>query len=155
MNILVIDTITYIVKFAITHKHKAPNDIVFVCNSHYIYCLIKELGIDNSLGNPAYNRTTLTKEEILDKHRSVLCSFGISTKDEDDELDLPSFYWIPNLHECPLAFKQRYIAGSAKCSEKPLSKLLTCILSAVKTGLQSYRNTSHSRCGFWRTLKIY
>ena len=44
------------------------------------------IGIDNSLGNPTY--TTLTKEEILDKHRSVLCSFGISTKDE--ELDPPS-----------------------------------------------------------------
>jgi hypothetical protein len=44
-------------------------------------------GIDNSLGNPTYTPTTLTKEEILDNHRSVLCSFGISTKDE--KLDLP------------------------------------------------------------------
>jgi hypothetical protein len=63
------------------------------------------------------------KKNILDNHRSVLCSFGISTKDE--ELDLPSLYWIPKLHKCP--FKQPYIAGSAKCSTKPLSKLLTCI----------------------------
>jgi hypothetical protein len=43
----------------------------------------------------------------------------------DEELDLPSLYWIPKLHKCP--FKQRYIAESAKCSTKPLSKLLTCI----------------------------
>ena len=99
--------------------------------------------IDNSLGNPTYTPTTLTKEEILDNHRSVLCSFGISNKDE--ELDPPSFYWIPKLHKCP--FKQSYIAGSAKCSTKPLSKLLTCILSAVKTGLQSYCDTSYSRGG--------
>ena len=39
----------------------------------------------------------------------------------------------------------------AKCSTKPLSKLLTCILSAVKTGLQSYSDTiyiaSYSRGG--------
>jgi hypothetical protein len=101
------------------------------------------LGIDNSLGNPPYTPTTLTKEEILDNHRSVLRSFGISTKDE--ELDLSSLYWIPKLHKCH--FKQRYIDGSAKCSTKPLSKLLTCILSAVKTGLQSYCNTSYSRSG--------
>jgi hypothetical protein len=87
--------------------------------------------------------TTLTKEEILDNRRSVLYSFGISTKDE--ELDLPSLYWIPKLHKCP--FKQRYIAGSAKCSTKPLSKLLPCILSAVKIGLQSYCDTSYSRGG--------
>ena len=31
--------------------------------------------------------------------------------------------------------------------EKPLSKLLTCILSAIKTGLQSYCDTSYSRDG--------
>jgi len=68
----------------------SADNIVFVCKSHYIDCLIKELGIDNSLGNPTYTPPTLTKEEILDYHRSVFCSFGISTKDE--ELDLPSLY---------------------------------------------------------------
>ena len=98
---------------------KAPNDIVFVCNSHYIDCLIKELHNDNSLGNPTYTPTTLTKEEILADLMSVLCSFEISTK--DDEMDQPSLYWIPKLHKCP--YKQRYIAGSAKCFTKPLSKL--------------------------------
>ena len=34
-----------------------------------------------------------------------------------------------------------------KCSTKPLSKLITCILSAVKTGLQSYCDNSYSRGG--------
>ena len=43
--------------------------------------------------------------------------------------------------------KQLYNAGSAKCSMKPPSKLLTSILSAVKTGLQSYCDTSYSRGG--------
>ena len=116
---------------------------MFVCKSHHIDCLIKELGIDNSLGNLTNTSTTHTKEKILDHHRSVFCSFGISTKDE--ELDLPSLYWIPKLHKCP--FRQRYTAGSAKCSTKPLFKVLTCILSAVKTGLQSYCDTSYSRGG--------
>jgi hypothetical protein len=65
---------------------------------------------------------------------------------KDEELDLPSLYWIPKFHKC--AFKQRYIAGSAKCSTKPLSKLLTCILSVVKlTVFQSYCDTSFSRGG--------
>jgi hypothetical protein len=130
-------------KYVIVSADKAPNNLVFVCRSHYIDFLIKELGIDNLLGHPTYSQTTLKKEDIMDNHRSVLCSFGISTKDE--ELDLPSLYWIPKLHKCP--FKQHYIAGSAKYSTKPLSKLLTCILSAVKTGLQSYCDTSYSRGG--------
>jgi hypothetical protein len=115
---------------------------IVLCKPHYVDCLIKELGIDNSPGNPTYT-PTLTKEEILDNHRSVLCSFAISTKVE--ELDLPSLYWIPKVDKCH--FKQRYIVGSAKYSTKSLYKLLTCILSAVKTGLYNYCDTSYSRGG--------
>ena len=77
----------------------------------------------------------------MDNHRSA--SFEIPTK--DDELDLPSLYWMPKVHKYSL--KQRYIAGSTKCSTKPLSKLLTYILSAVKMKLQSYCDTSYSRYG--------
>jgi hypothetical protein len=116
-------------KYVIVTADKVPNNIVVVCKSHYIDCSIKEVGIDNSLGNPTYTTTTLTKEEILDDHRSVLCSFRISTKDE--ELDLPSLYWIPKLHKCPIL----------------LGLPNACILSEVKTGLQSYCNISYSRVG--------
>ena len=127
-------------KYVIVSADKAPNNFVVVCKSHYVDCLITELSIDNSLCIPTYTPTTHTKEEILDNHRSILCCFRILTKDE--ELDLPSLYWISKLHKCP--YKQRYIAGSAKCSTKLLSKWLTYILSAVKTGLHSYCDTSYS-----------
>ena len=89
---------------------------MLICKHHYFDCLIKELGIDNTLGNPTYTPTALTKEEILENHKSVLSSFGISVKDED--LELPSLYWLPKLHKSP--YKQRYIAESAKCSTKLL-----------------------------------
>jgi hypothetical protein len=118
-------------KYVIVSADKSPNNIVVVFKSHYIDCLIKELGIDNSIGNPTYTPATLTKEEILDNHTSGLCSFGISTKDE--ELDLPSLYKIPKLHKCP--FKKLYIAGSAKCSIQPLFKLLTCFPSGFRATL--------------------
>ena len=36
------------------------------------------------------------------------------------------------------------MAGSDKCSTKPLSKLISCILSAIKTGLKRYCGTSYS-----------
>ena len=107
------------------------------------HLLTRDLGIDNSLGNPTYILTTLTKEDIMNNHRSILCSPGISTKCE--ELDMPSLYWISKLHK--YLFKHCYIAGSAKCSTKPLSTLLTCILSAVKTGRQCYCDISYSRDG--------
>jgi hypothetical protein len=56
--------------------------------------------------------------------------------------------WIPKLLKC--LFKQCYIAGSAKCSMKPLSNLLACILSVVKTRLQSYCDTNYSRDGVYQ-----
>ena len=54
-------------------------------------------------------------------------------------------YWIPKLHKNP--YKQRYIAGSAKCSTKPFSQILTRILTAVKEGLQKYCDTAYARSG--------
>ena len=49
------------------------------------------------------------------------------------------------LHKNP--HKERYIAGSAKCTTKPLLKLLSSILTAVEVGLQSYHDTCYSRSG--------
>ena len=66
-------------KYAVVPADKAPNNIVFVCKTYYIQCLINELGIDSSTGKA----TTLSKEEITDNHRSVLSSFGVSIKDDD------------------------------------------------------------------------
>ena len=74
--------------------------------------------------------------------RPVLCSFGLSIKDE--ELDLPSLYMLPQLHKC--SYSQRYIAGSAKCSIKPLSKLITYSINGQHE-LLSYWDTSYSRDG--------
>jgi len=51
-------------KYIIVYSNKAHNNIAFVCKSHCVDCLINELDIDNSLGNPTYTPMTLTKEEI-------------------------------------------------------------------------------------------
>ena len=95
------------------------------------------------MGNPTYTPTALSKEEILQNHKSVLTSFNINTS--QDNLDLPSLYWIPKLHKNP--YKQRFIAGSSKCSTKPLSIHLTNILTAIKAQLQMYCETAYSRSG--------
>jgi hypothetical protein len=50
-------------------------------------------------------------------------------------------YWVPKLHKNP--YKQRYMAGSSKCSIKPLSLLLTKILTAAK----AYCATTYARSG--------
>ena len=93
--------------------------------------------------NPTYTATTFSESEVLDNHTSVLSSFGISVN--SDSLELPYLYWIPKLHKNP--YKQRYIAGSSRCSTKSLSILLTKILTTIKEGIQSYCSTAYSRSG--------
>jgi hypothetical protein len=51
-------------KYISVYSNKTHNNIAFVCKSHYVDCLINEIGIDNSLGNPTYTPTTHTKGEI-------------------------------------------------------------------------------------------
>ena len=50
-------------------------EIVYICKTYYIACLMIELHLHSSLGNPTYTATTLSKEEIIDNHKSVLWSF--------------------------------------------------------------------------------
>ena len=74
----------------------------------------------------------------------MMLTFGVSLPEEED-IDLPKLYWIPKLHKNP--YKQRYIAGSAKCPTKPLSQIVTQVLTAVKEGLLKYCDTAYARSG--------
>ena len=107
--------------------------LTIVCKKHYIDCQIKEIGINNTLGNPTYTLSTPTKQEILENHKSVLISFGVNPKDEDQ--DLPSLYWIPKLHKN--TYKERYIEGSSKCSTNPFLKFVLPYLLQLK---KDFRN---------------
>ena len=105
--------------------------------------LIEELGLHSLPGSPTYNLTDFSASEVLDNHKSVLTSFGVQSNSE--ELDLPYIYWIPKMHKNP--YKHRFIAGSSKCSTKPLSIILTKLLTHIKQGLQKYCETAYSRSG--------
>ena len=121
----------------------ASNNIVFVCKTHYIKCLMEELGMSTMTKNQTYNLTAMSKDELLQNQHLVMLTFGISLPEENT--DLPKLYWIPKLHKNP--YKQRYIADSATGSTKPLSHFLTRILIAVKECLQKYCNTAYARSG--------
>ena len=129
--------------FVIVPADKASNNYTFVCKRYYVDILIEELGLHLLPGNPTYNLTDFSASEVLDNHKSVLTSFGLQTTDE--ELDLPYIYWIPKMHKNP--YKHRFIAGSSKCSTKPLSILLTKLLTYIKQGLPKYCETAYSRSG--------
>ena len=102
-------------KFVVVPADKASNNIVFVCKTHYINCLMEELGMSTMTGNPTYNLTAMSKVEILQDHRSVMLTFGISLPEED--VDLPKLYWITELHKNP--YKQGYEYIEVQLSAQP------------------------------------
>ena len=54
-------------KFVVVPADKASNNIVFVCKTHYINCLMEVLGMSTMTGNPTYNLTAMSKDEIRRK----------------------------------------------------------------------------------------
>ena len=51
-------------KFVVVPANKASNNIVFVCKTNYINCLMEELGMSTMTGNPTYNLTVRSNDEI-------------------------------------------------------------------------------------------
>jgi hypothetical protein len=131
--------------FVLVQADKTCNNIVFVCKSHYCNCIFNVLGINSAFGNPIYTQSALSKDEILQNYRSILDTVIDIPINRMNESELPYLYWIPKLHKN--LYKDRYIAGSSKCSTKPLSVLLTNILKAVKEKLQTYCATTYVRSG--------
>jgi hypothetical protein len=108
-----LSTIYYI--YDVVPANKAATNIVLICSKHCIDCLHIKLSVDSSQGNPTYTATTLSKEEVIDNHMSVLSRFGLSMKDGDYDIHL--LYRILKLHK--YLYKQRNIAGAPKYSTKP------------------------------------
>ncbi|KAK3083765.1 hypothetical protein FSP39_002807 [Pinctada imbricata] len=100
---------------------------------------------DGFLGDIAIDDVSVLRGQCssANNHKSALASFGFDTTNLD--LDLPYLYCIPKMHKNP--YKQRFIAGSSKCSTKSVSILLTKVLSEIKSGLQKYCSTVYSRSG--------
>ena len=70
-NSTVIKHLSYLhAKYVVASAYKAPSNIC-VTKSHYIDCLIKELGIDNSLGNSIY--TPDRTNERVNPGQSKVC----------------------------------------------------------------------------------
>ena len=70
---------------------------------------------------------------------------SLGFKDDNMYNKCPNFYWTPKLHKTP--YKHRCIASSFDCTTKPLSVLLTRILSAIKGKLSNLSSVIYSRTG--------
>ena len=93
-------------------------------------------------GKSAYTSCKMSSEDIVNTHNTFMKSLGIELSDDDKKLP---YLTLPKLHKSPV--KHRFIAGSSKCTTKELSRLLTKILTVIKTGLAKYCNIKTSHTG--------
>ena len=87
-------------------------------------------------------------DQIVKKHLAYMHSTKV--KVTEDMKRLPGFYWMPKLHIIP--YGHRFIAASASCTTKPLSKLLTHCLQLIIKHYNEYCKGIERRTGincFW------
>jgi hypothetical protein len=64
-------------EFVLAPSDEPSNKIVFVCRADYYIFILNELSINSTFGYPTYIPIALSKDEILQNHRSVLDTFNI------------------------------------------------------------------------------
>ena len=113
-------------RYVITPIDKATGNVASICKQFYADVLIKELGItvnNEHTQSDTYKLISNTDaKSIITNHANKLkTEFNVDVKDEN--LCLPSVYWLPKMHKNPS--KARFIIAAPKCSVKPLSKAIT------------------------------
>ena len=98
----------------------------------------------NSTG--AYVLAELKKDKLLLQQIDTLTKSNIKI----DKIDLPTFYWLPNLHKNH--YKSRFISNSSHCSTTILSKHITSAFTTFKDHVIKYSETAFSNSNvnyFW------
>ena len=123
---------------------KAANNIIVVCKRYYLEVICKQLGLwPGTTSSNTYIAETMDPKDISGNHISYIKSLGFKKDNLCDKF--PSFYWTPKLHKT--LYKHRFIASSFDCATKPLSVLLTRVLSAIKGKLSNLSSVVYSRTG--------
>ena len=71
---------------------------------------------------------------IISRHLDYMVRNEIEVQEQNEQL--PSFYWLPKLHKKP--YGSRFIAASNKCTTKRLSSLLTSCFKTIITHYKQY-----------------
>ena len=129
-------------KFIIAPADKAANNYIFVCKKFYLQVMCQELGVSRNpaskiweaLGNAVYSPVNMDKNQLIKQHEIDSATFGVEILEENRTL--PIIYAIPKLHKNP--YKFRFIAGASKSSLKPISIVLTKILTHVREWFRRY-----------------
>ncbi len=96
------------------------------------------------VGNQVYKRVNKNSSDIIDFHKKLNSTYGVSGNQNTD-MKIPTLFAIPKLHKNP--YKFRFIAGAQTSSLKGLSILLFRILAFFQKYFINYCRTLQSRTG--------
>ena len=134
-------------EYVLVPADKASNNIIIVCKKYYTEVIRKEL--DGKSGKAStYVHCRDSVDQIVQKHLAYMQITKV--KVAEDMKRLPGFYWMPKLHKNP--YGHPFIAASASCTTKPLSKLLTHCLRLILKHYKEYWKGIERRTGvncFW------
>ena len=123
--------------YVIVPIDKAANNIAIICKRFYVMRLLKEVG---ALGNPelTYQISSADPIDIINNNVEVCNRYGLNV--ENRQRTLPIMYWTPKMHYNPS--RARFIVSSAKCSTKPLSRVISNTFKLIFNQIQIFHDKS-------------
>ena len=124
-------------KYVLVPIDKASNNIAIICKQFYVMRLLTEVGL---LGNPVptYQLSNTNKIDIINNNMELCERYGLKLTDQ--QKTLPIMYWTPKMHYTPS--RARFIVSSAKCSTKPLSRIISNTFKCFCNQIRSFHNKS-------------
>ena len=124
-------------KYVIVPIDKAANNIAIICKQFYVMRLLKEVG---TLGNPdpTYQLSSENAIDIINDNMELCERYGLTL--QEHQKTLPIMYWTPKMHYTPS--RARFIVSSAKCSTKPLSRVVSNTFKLIFNQVQNFHNKS-------------
>ena len=120
---------------------KASNNISLICKKYYLNNIKRECSSTST-----YSFSPKKKEDIIKDHISFCSKFKIPVTHKT----LPILHMFPKFHKDTMDF--RYIAAGTRSSLKPLSKILSGVLSLINKFLKTHSNYKfkfHNTSGYW------
>ena len=129
-------------KYVIVPIDKAAHNIAIICKRFYVIRLLKEVG---ALGVPdlTYQISDVDPINIINNNMELCERYGLSL--EERQKTLPIMYWTPKMHYTPS--RARFIVSSAKCSTKPLSRVISNTFKLIFNQIQNF----HDKSKFYKT----
>ena len=124
-------------RYVIVPIDKAANNISIICKRFYVLRLLKEVGAIGDV-DPTYEISNTNPVDLINEDVMLCERYGL--KIEEGQKTLPIMYWTPKMHYTPS--RARFIVSSAKCSTKPISRLVSNAFKLIFKQIQNFHAAS-------------